>query len=104
MSKPDSDYKMIVDIFFRRENKNFKPENIFSDRFRVEVSAEQGTAEELDQILNSVWQQGARRGSHRSGIFEIQTDHGVWSQNNEKKLNANRPHLATFTDWENLTI
>ena len=93
---------MQANIFFRRENKNFKPQRILTDRFEVEVTAQPGTDQELGQILNSVWNQGASRGSHRSGIFEIQTDLGIWSQINEKKLNPSRMQLTRYQSWDQL--
>ena len=94
---------MLVDVFFRREsNKNFKPDQAVCVKFETDVKSESGTQEELDELLKSAWAEGASMGTHRSGIFEIQTDHGIWQQINGKKLNASRMQLATYTEWGNI--
>jgi len=90
--------KFQISIFYRKENKNFKPENIFGETLEVDCGAD------LNSILDYIYQNGlASKGSSRSGIFEVQTDAGFWKQVDEKKIDLSTPRRASktvFVTWE----
>ena len=97
---------MKVDIFFRRENKNFKPHNVLGKQITIEAKlANEGRSyEDLQAILDYIYSNGLHgTGTHRSGIFEVQTDHGIWFQKNEKKIDLSterKRNLTRFLTWK----
>ena len=101
---------MKVDIFFRKENKNFKPDNIFGKDILIDTKlTDKGRSyEDLQAILDYIYSNGLHgTGTHRSGIFEVQTDHGIWYQKFEKKIDLSterKRNLTTFLTWEEYDI
>ena len=99
---------MIIDIFNRRENKNFKMENVFDEKVEINedlLSENWDTMEDLQIMLETAWADKsvyAGQGSDRAGIFEIQTDKGIFSQVNEKRLRPNKPGKIIYKTWEQL--
>lgn len=92
-----------VDIFFRRENKKFDPENIFTYRFFVDYPVDTPAA--VQRILDMAAERRICRGSARSGIFQVQTDDGIWTHINERRIDFSTPRRAanvTFQSWEEL--
>lgn len=82
-----------VDWFHRPENKHFS-----KDRVKV-FGFEAPAGSTLEQLLAAGYAVGVPRGSHRGGVFEIQTDEGIWSSPTDSRLD---PKTAVFKTWEQL--
>lgn len=54
----------------------------------------------LDALLAAAYAVGASKGSSRSGVFEVQTDLGIWDRQDGGKLAPGR--AARFTSWDDL--
>jgi hypothetical protein len=58
----------------------------------------------LPEILAAAYATGMPRGSQRSGVFEVQTDHGIFSHHNplfrDRAYGKLNPDKASFTPWE----
>ena len=94
---------MKVTICYRKENKNFDANKIYSENIDVDMEFETNGAclTDLDVILNYIWENRlASRGTHRSGIFQVQTNAGIWEHINEKKIDVKKPQLLQFISWE----
>lgn len=94
---------MLVDVFYRTYNsdraKMLSDANVRS--VRVEVAAGAGLAE----ILEAAWRAGASKGSSRSGIFEVQTEAGIWAQLDGGKIDLTTGPgraRAVFRTWDEL--
>lgn len=84
---------MRVDWFHRPENKHFS-----KDRVKV-FGFEAPAGSILEQLLAAGYDAGIPKGSHRGGVFEIQTDEGIWSSPSNSRL---LPGAAVFKTWEQL--
>lgn len=87
---------MLCQFFHRKENKNFDPNDVWV----VELDLPETVT--LAEALDAAHAAGMSKGSQRSGCFEIQTDRGIWSQVNGKKIDPTRPELTPFKTWEEL--
>lgn len=63
--------------------------------FTVEVEA----GATVEEILEAGRAAGLPKGGASSGVFEIQTDEGIWSVETARVL---RPNNAVFKTWEQL--
>jgi hypothetical protein len=91
---------MTVDSFFRRWNKN--PMKLHATDNSVSVRFEAPTGCALEQLLNLAHKAGASLGTWQTGVYEIQTDEGIWALPNGKAL-RHKMHAAVFTPWEEVT-
>lgn len=53
------------------------------------------------EALQLAYANGLPKGSFRCGCFEIQSDEGIYSHKEDKRLDFNRPDKFTFTPWDN---
>jgi hypothetical protein len=85
-----------VDIFWRTYNRDparqTRPENV--RWIRLELAADLG----LPEILTAAIRAGVSKGSSASGIFEVQTDAGIWDRPDGGKLDP--PRRARFRTWD----
>jgi len=84
---------MRVDIFHRTYSKT-------GNGRVLEFSIEVPKGATIDQILAAAFAQGVPKGGSSSGIFEIQTDEGIWSIGSTAKVL--RPGNAVFKTWDQL--
>lgn len=84
---------MRADVFHRTYNR--VPEKGRVLVFTVEVEA----GASLEAILAAAQAAGLPKGGASSGVFEVQTDEGVWATTTARVL---RPCNAVFTTWEAL--
>lgn len=84
---------MNADIFHRTYNR--VPEKGRVLVFTVEVPA----GASLEAILEAGRAAGLPKGGAGSGVFEVQTDEGIWSTATARVL---RPCNATFQTWDQL--
>ena len=54
----------------------------------------------LDEAIEEAIENGCPRGSHRSGIFEVQNSTGVWKHINRKKILGSKKVI--FTTWDEI--
>lgn len=95
--------KNAVDIFFRRESRQFKPESIYTYRLNVDFPV--NTPQAVQRIMDIAAAQRISRGSARSGIFQIQSNDGIWTHRNERRIDLSTPRraaLVTFQTWDEL--
>ena len=60
---------------------------------------------ELADALEHAYEAGMPRGSARAGCVEIQTDRGIYSHVNDKRIDVSTPRRAknvVFKTWEQL--
>lgn len=88
----------MIDVFFRRYNRDLArtlaPENV-----RV-VQIDLPDEAPLADILAAAYRAGASKGSSRSGIFEVQTEAGIWAHPGGGKIDP--PARACFQTWDEL--
>lgn len=94
---------MFADVFFRLYHRELartlSPENVRSIRILVPVDAT------IADIIHAAHEAGASVGSSRSGIFEVQTDTGIWSRADGGKLEVDTERKLSkivFRSWEAL--
>lgn len=90
---------MLVQWFHRTECRDFykkRPAQVF------EFQAAPGA--HLDELLLAGYNLGFPSGSMRSGVFELQTDEGIWARPDGKKLTrtTRTGQKAVFKTWEEL--
>lgn len=96
---------MNVDVFWRKFNHD--KEKGMAAPAEVVHMEEVDEAVSLDDLLRFALDEGASIGNSWSGIFEVQTDKGIWSRRDGKKL-AQDPRQITdherslirFETWE----
>ena len=91
---------MLANVFYRAYNRdNAKMMSAANVR---DLTLEIEPAAGLDQILEAAYAAGASKGSSRSGVFEVQTDSGIWDREDGGKLAPGRP--ARFRTWSELEL
>ncbi|HYM54563.1 MAG TPA: hypothetical protein VES97_04325, partial [Solirubrobacteraceae bacterium] len=98
MKKPK---QLKVTAFFRPFNRVRERMNVYV----VEFVAKVGTA--VEDLIEMAHDAGASRGARTpAGVFELQTDEGIWSTPTGSKLlttsNSGLSPRATFATWEQL--
>lgn len=93
---------MNIDIFNRRENKKFDPSKVYTHRIQVHGLSREDRVADLQTIIEAAWAAGVSKGSQRSGIFEVQTDDGIYSHINEKKIDPSKPNKVEFLTWDEI--
>jgi hypothetical protein len=89
----------MVDVFYHRWNR--KAENHCGP---VECLQLDTDSTSLDDILADFREEYGTTGSHHtSGIFEIQTDTGIYRRWDGRSF-AKRPQTAQFFTWEELEV
>jgi len=94
-----------IDVFNRRENRNFDSKWLNESSaaacftFDAEVDAPMGTFEALEQIIATAHSLGVAKGSRRSGIFEVQTDEGIWRHTNERRIDTSTERTRRNVEW-----
>jgi len=88
----------VIDVFFRRYNRSL--ERTLSAGNVVVVQLDLPADTGLPDILAAAYRAGASKGSSRSGIFEVQTDIGIWSREDGGKIDP--PTRARFSSWSAL--
>lgn len=98
----------MITVFNRAEvksGKTFDP-NADGRPWDVELELEDSsTFEALQVILNAAYAQGVNKGSRRSGIFEVQTDDGIWSHINNRRIEIDTERKrknVEFKSWKQL--
>jgi hypothetical protein len=79
--------------FFHKTESN-------TGRHRVKCFTFNIATDDPATALNEARLLGLPKGSARCGCFEIQSDLGIWSHNQDKPLRFDRPTEFTFTSWE----
>ena len=94
---------MYVNAYFRAYNRD--PERMFSPanvRFvRVRVPRD---ATPMD-MLAAAHSAGAPEGTHQSGVYQLETPHGVWSRADRMRLDfttLRRADKVQYWTWEEL--
>lgn len=88
-----------VDAFYKTFNRVPEKRRTLSLRFEAPVGAT------LAELLATYIAAGGTRGSHETGVFEMQTDAGIWSHRDEKRMDASTARRAAsceFKTWEEL--
>lgn len=94
---------MTADIFFRLHHPSLarvlSPQNVRSMR----LCFPEGT--DIATIVRAALAAGAPIGSSRSGIFEVQTDDGIYAREDGGKLNVDTERKVAkikFQTWDSL--
>jgi hypothetical protein len=94
----------------RAEGKNFDPEDHvyfdFSDE-EIGVTSEDIIADPATALLaalDAAKALGLPKGSHRSGCFQVQCEHGIFSEAKGVRFNPKFPERITFNTWEQLEL
>jgi hypothetical protein len=90
-----------ADIFYRTWNKVPERQRVLHYCIDVPASAT------LDQIISTARKLGVGRGTHQTGIFEVQTDQGIYSRADGCRLDVSTPGRAAkviFKSWEQLEV
>lgn len=86
-------------MYNRDTARTMSPANVRSIRIQVR------DIKNIDDILEAAYRAGAPKGSSRSGIFEVQTDDGIWMRDDGAKFNlaTNTGRAAVrFRTWDEL--
>jgi hypothetical protein len=96
---------MMIDIFWRKWNRN--PARVMSARNVVVTRIEVEAGLDLSGLVAAAWKQGVPSGERTlAGIFELQTDGGIWSGPEEKGQtgplwrNGKARKGVSFTAWD----
>jgi hypothetical protein len=88
----------IIDIFFRRESNTKGMSPVLNEaEGSVELDSEVG----IDELLEIV----GYRGSHRSGVYEIQTNEGIFQHIDSKKMDnrtSGKRAKILFKTWKQM--
>lgn len=87
---------MNADIF--RRTFNVVPSRSNVVQYRIRVRRDAG----LDDILEAAKRCGIPVGNFNCGVFEVQTDVGIWSNPTGKNLRFAKPANRVFKSWEQL--
>jgi hypothetical protein len=94
---------MRCDAYFRAWNR--KPSRIFEPRNVRVVIFEAPEAVSVDELLALARAAGAAKDPGRCGIFQIQTDAGIWTASDGRTIRTSSPGLRArvrFHSWEAL--
>ncbi len=93
---------MRADCFFRAFNRSV--ERMLSNENSRCVVVDVPADSDLSTVLAAAKAAGAPVGNQWSGIHEVQTDRGIWSRSDAKKLGGNPTRIAaaSFKTWEQL--
>lgn len=94
---------MRADCFFRTWNRD-KAKTMSPANVRI-VSVEVEPGEGAEAIIRKAWTAGASKGNGQTGVFEIQTDKGIWSVAEGGPLLSQSGNLrrgAQFKSWDAL--
>jgi hypothetical protein len=98
---------MQVDVFFRRMNKRHTPATARVDSVHFTMPDDADVLACVQRALDG----GAPVGSSWSGIYEIQTDRGIWTRPDARKFftrgrvfTAAEQTQITFTTWDQLAL
>jgi len=94
---------MRADCFFRRWNRD--PAKRFATRNVRVVTVEVEASASLPEILAAALKRGASKGTHQTGIFEVQTDRGIYDRADGMRLDVSTPLKAAkvrFKTWDQL--
>lgn len=104
--------RTLIDIFKRSElSRKFKGQPFSHDLcavavFQVEVEVDEALAADPEALIATILPQArevAGTGTFRCGIFEVQTDFGVFTTADGNRMDLDRPDQIVFTDWETET-
>lgn len=87
-------------FFCRTEKKNFDYDDVVFAEMQLPRNMDLATALETAQAEGVI-----SRGSHRSGCFQVQTDDGIFSQVNDRRIDlstARKAELVEMKTWEEL--
>ena len=87
-------------FFQRTERRNFDLDNVVCGELRLPRNTDLATA-----ISLAIRARVISHGSHRSGVFQVQTDDGIFSQVNDRRIDLSTPRraaLVTMKTWEQL--
>lgn len=87
---------MRVDAFFRTYNRHVERRRVVCVVFEAREGAE------LAELLELAHKAGAKGRGSSTGIFELQTDEGIWSREDGKPLERRSGKLAAFATWAKL--
>lgn len=93
----------IVRAYFRKYNRNpfkmFGPENVAFVVINVPVNAT------VAQMLEVAHAAGAPTGTHQNGIFQLETELGVWQRQDQMRIDVStdrRAEKVQFSSFEDL--
>lgn len=90
------------DFFFRAERRSGGEPKKQNARC---VSIELPNDTELDEAIRLARAAGAPKGSHRTGIFEVQNDLGIWEHVDGNRIDLSTPRKTAkviFRTWDEL--
>lgn len=96
---------MKIDVFFRTYNKDKAKMLSESNKRELKTEIADADAGDIDKLLAAAWKAGAGKGNSHSGVYEIQTDHGVWDSIDGRKINVDTDTGRTrirFRTWAEL--
>ncbi len=88
------------DFFRRTERKAFT-----KNRPALGITMQLPAGTTLAQALEAYYEAGNPKGSHRSGVFEVQTDEGIYEQVDGNRIDLSTKRSAAKTivrTWEQL--
>ncbi len=88
-------------FFYRAESNRFDPKSRPAYQLRLTLPDDT----DLQNALDAARKAGAPKGSHRTGIFEVQTSRGIFYHEEENRIDLRTPRKAAkviFKTWEQL--
>ena len=105
MKKHNNNEMVRVDVFFKRMKRQ-KPYNIYS--FIEYIPMSDFGDDEIKNCEMLVKRLAIGKGTHQTGVFEIQTDMGIYSRIDGQEIRIHRedwsvsPRLVQFKSWKQL--
>lgn len=93
-----------ADAFYRGGSNSTPTEKreVYDVSFPCETEAE---ARDLPALMRAAEKAKGGRGSFVTGVFQIQTDWGIWSRADQRRLDADTPRKAAkayFATWDEM--
>jgi hypothetical protein len=90
-----------ANVFFRGKWKGLEA----SETYYVDIPCPLEKCTDLPWLVNTAREMGVPKGSFQTGIYEIQTDLGIWSRDDQMRLDTDTPRKlakAKFKTWEEM--
>lgn len=105
MKKHNENQMVQVDVFFKRLKRQ-KPYNIYS--FTDNIPLADFGDDEIKNCEMLVKRLAVGKGTHQTGVFEFQTDMGIYSRIDGQEIRLHRedwsvsPRLVQFRTWQQM--
>ena len=105
MKKHNENQMVAVDVFFKTIKRQ-KPDNIYT--LRIEVPLSEVGDDEIANCEMLIGKSPIGMGTHQTGVFEFQTDMGIYQRIDKQQIRLHRPdwsvspRLVQFRTWKQL--